>query len=89
LPWPVEHPAIKRIAIKKNVKRLLWFIDRWHDFGEMTKQLVQIYYKKSKIAIAPKNTHICGLEITDNGKQIQNSLDFDTCSSPLGHGCFL
>jgi len=46
----------------------LQFIGRWHDFGEMTKQLVQIYYKKSKIAIAPKNTHICELEITDNGK---------------------
>jgi hypothetical protein len=68
LPLPVEHPAIARIAINKDVNRLLQFIGRWHDFGEMTKQLVQIYYKKSKIAIAPKNTHICELEITDNGK---------------------
>jgi len=42
-------------------------IGRWHDFGEIAKELVQIYYKKSKIAIAPKNTHICRLELTDNG----------------------
>jgi len=67
LPLPVEHPAMRRVTISNGIIVLLLIIGGWHDFGEIAKELVQIYYKKSKIAIAPKNTHICRLEITDNG----------------------